>query len=362
MRVSKLKFDANSISGSGFVEAGRVIGQTSGAEGYINSSQSDKLIYHLVTAGPLGVGTGFQVGEQIRADNGTTATLLANTDANTGINGFTFPMSGLPSTLEDGGSVEFITGSGNGGLNNQTITGADQFTYVVSNISYRAPDGRGSVAVSRGQLGSVAAGHTGGSTYITAYPETGTTATLLASVAPSDTTIFVSSTTGFAAGGYAKVADELMKIVTVVSSTSLEVSRSADGSGAAGSYSNGAATVAIGASTSVSSELFRDRTNTDSELRVTDTSGFNANQFLKIDSEFMDVTSVTADTLGTSIVVFAEEKAAKAYDGQQVKIRFLYSQGRFTGHDFLQVGTGGTSTTNWAWNSYSGPSTNTRSC
>lgn len=343
----QLKFDANSISGSGFVESGRVIGQTSGAEGYINSSQSDKLIYHLVTAGPLGVGTGFQVGEQIRADNGTTATLLANTDANTGINGFTFPMSGLPSTLEDGGSVEFITGSGNGGLNNQTITGADQFTYVVSNISYRAPDGRGSVAVSRGQLGSVAAGHTGGSTYITAYPETGTTATLLASVAPSDTTIFVSSTTGFAAGGYAKVADELMKIVTVVSSTSLEVSRSADGSGSAGSYSNGAATVAIGASTSVSSELFRDRTNSDSELRVTDTSGFNANQFLKIDSEFMDVTSVTADTLGTSIVVFAEEKSAKAYDGQQVKIRFLYSQGRFTGHDFLQVGTGGTSTTNW---------------
>lgn len=343
----QVKFDGSSVSGPGFTEAGRFIGQNSGAEGYINSAQSDKLIYHLVTAGPLGVGTGFQVGEQITADNGTTATLLSNSDANTGINGFTFPMSGLPSTLEDGGSVEFVTGSGNGGLNNQTITGADQFTYVVSNISYRAPDGRGDVAVTRGQLGSVAAGHTGGSTYITAYPETGTTATLLAGVSPSDTTIFVSSTTGFTAGGYAKVADELMKIVTVVSSTSLEVTRSADGSGAAGSYSNGAATVAIGASTAVSSELFRDRTNTDSVLRVTDTSGFNANQFLKIDSEFMDVTSVTADTLGTSIVVFAEEKAAKAYDGQAVKIRFLYSQGRFTGHDFLQVGTGGTVTSNW---------------
>jgi len=344
----QVKMDPSTISGVGFNEGGRFIGQTSGAEGYINSSQADKLIYHLVTAGPLGVGTGFSVGETIRADNGTTAQLLLNTDCNTGINGFTFPMSGLPAGMEDGGSVEFITGSGNGGFNNQTITGADEFTYVVSNISYRAPDGRGSVAVNRGQLGSVAAGHTGGAVNgITIYPESGNTATLLSSVAPGDTTIFVSSTTGFASGGFVKVANELMKISTVVSSTQLDVTRSSDGSGSAGSYNNGAPAVSIGSSTVASAELFRDRTNSDSELRVTDSSVFADTQFLKIDSEFMDVTSVTADTLGTSIVVFAEEKSAKAYDGQSVKIRFLYSQGRFTGHDFLQVGTGGTTTTNW---------------
>ena len=343
----QLKMDPSTITGVGFVETGRVIGQTSGAEGYINSAQSDKLIYHLVTAGPLGVGTGFSVGETIRADNGTTASLVSNTDCNTGINGFTFPMSGLQATMEEGGSVEFITGSGNGGFNNQTITGSDQFTYVVSNISYRAADGRGSIAVNRGQLGSVAAGHTGGSTNIIAYAESGTTETLLSSVAPSDTTIFVSSTTGFSAGGFAKVADELMKITTVLSSTSLEVVRSSDGSGTAGSYSNGAATVSIGASTAVSSELFRDRVSGDSALVVTDTVPFSTTQFLKIDSEFLDVTGVTPDTLGTSLVVFAEEKAAKAYDGQAIKIRYLYSQGRFTGHDFLQVGTGGTTTSNW---------------
>jgi len=343
----QLKFDASSITGVGFAETGRVIGQTSGAEGYINSSQTDKLIYSLVTAGPLGVGTGFSVGETIRADNGTTATLVSNTDCNTGINGFTFPMTGLPAGMEEGGSVEFVTGSGNGGFNNQTVTGADEFTYVVSNISYRAPDGRGDIAVTRGQLGSVAAGHTGGSTNIYAYPATGTTETLLSSVGAGDTTIFVSSTTGFTAGGYAKVADELMKIVTVVSSTSLEVTRSSDGSGSAGSYSNGAATVAIGASALLNTELFRDRTSSDATLRVTDASAFNTNQIVKIDSEFLDVTGVTPDSLGVSLVVLAEEKSAKSYDGQSVKIRFLYSQGRFTGHDFLQVGTGGTSTTNW---------------
>ena len=344
----QVKFDPTTITGAGFNEGGRFIGQSSGAEGYINSSQTDKLIYQLVTAGPLGLGTGFSVGETIRADNGTTADLVPNTDCNTGINGFTFPMSGLPAGMEDGGSVEFVTGSGNGGFNNQVITGADQFTYVVSNVSYRAPDGRGSIQVTRGQLGSVAAGHTGGAINgITAYPEAGVTETLLSNVGAGDTTIFVSSTTGFTQGGYAKVADELMKIVTVVSSTSLEVERSADGSGSAGSYNNGAATVAIGASTTLAAELFKDAINSDTEIRVDDASVFATNQFLKIDSEFMDVTAVNTDTLGTSIIVLAEEKSARAFDGQSVKIRFLYSQGRFTGHDFLQVGTGGTTTTNW---------------
>ena len=67
------------------------------------------------------------------------------------------------------------------------------------------------------------------------------------------------------------------------------------------------------------SELFRDRTN-DSVLRVTDTSGFNANQFLKIDSEFMDVTSVTADTLGISIVVFAKKNQQKHMMVRQLRL------------------------------------------
>ena len=343
----QLKFAASSVTGTGFVEGSRIIGSTSGAQGYINSSQSEKLIYSLVSAGPLGVGTGFAMGETITASNGTTATLLSNTDANTGINGFTFPMSGLPSTLEEGGSVEFITGSGNGGINNQTVTGADQFTYVVSNVSYNAPDGRGDLAVTRGALGSVAAGHTGGTTFITSYPETGTTETLLTAAAPSDTTIFVSSSSGFVQNGFAKVGDELMQVTNILSSTSLEVTRAAQGSGSAGSYNSGAPVVSIGQSVAVSSELFKDTVSGDTTLRVKPTTGFTTSMYIKIDSEFIDVNTVTADSLGQSIVVLAEEKAAKAYDGQAVKIRFLYSQGRFTGHDFLQVGTGGTSTTNW---------------
>ena len=343
----QLSFAAATITGAGFVEGDRVIGNTSGAQGYINSSQAEKLIYSLVSAGPLGVGTGFAPAETITASNGTTATLLANTDANSGIKGFTFPMSGLPSTLEEGGSVEFITGSGNGGINNQTITGADQFTYVVSNVSYNAPDGRGDLSVTRGALSSVAAGHTGGSTTIAAYPESGTTETLLTAVSPSDTTIFLSATSGFVQNGFALVNNELMQIVNVLSSTSLEVSRSAQGSGSASSYNTGASVVAIGQSTAVSSEIFKDTISSDATILVKPTTGFTTSMYIKVDSEFIDVNTVSPDTLGKSIVVLAEEKAAVAYDGQSVKIRFLYSQGRFTGHDFLQVGTGGTVTTNW---------------
>ena len=75
--------------------------------------------------------------------------------------------------------------------------------------------------------------------------------------------------------------------------------------------------------------------------------GFTDSMFIKVDTEFIDVNTAIADTIGLKIVVFAEEKAAHAFDGQSMKIRYLYSQGRFTGHDFLQVGTGGTTTSNW---------------
>ena len=68
---------------------------------------------------------------------------------------------------------------------------------------------------------------------------------------------------------------------------------------------------------------------------------------MKIDDEFTKVTGVTTDTYGTTTVTLVEEKPAKAFDEQDIKIRYIFSQARLTGHDFLQVGTGGTYTTNW---------------
>jgi hypothetical protein len=47
------------------------------------------------------------------------------------------------------------------------------------------------------------------------------------------------------------------------------------------------------------------------------------------------------------IVVLAQEKPTGSASGTSVTIRYKYSQIRLTGHDFLSIGTGGTTTTNY---------------
>ena len=42
--------------------------------------------------------------------------------------------------------------------------------------------------------------------------------------------------------------------------------------------------------------------------------GFTDSMFIKVDTEFIDVNTAIADTIGLKIVVFAEEKAAHAFD------------------------------------------------
>jgi len=50
---------------------------------------------------------------------------------------------------------------------------------------------------------------------------------------------------------------------------------------------------------------------------------------------------------GRAIITFNSEKISEAVEGQTAAIRYLYSNIRLTGHDFLNVGTGGTATTNY---------------
>ena len=56
-----------------------------------------------------------------------------------------------------------------------------------------------------------------------------------------------------------------------------------------------------------------------------------------------------ATKLGTCTVTLATEKpkTSDTYYGQKFKIRYKYSQTRLTGHDFLSIGTGGRTTTNY---------------
>lgn len=350
----RVKYNNNTVTGSGFVTGERIVGSSSTAVGYINSVQTSntELYYSLITAGPIGVGTGFRIGETITGQtSGTTANLVSNTDANRGQAGFTLVLSGVNTTsFNPGGSIEFVTGSGNGGLNNQVITGADPFTFVIQNTSYVGPNGKGTVSVDRGQLTSAGAAHTGGTTRIVNYPvSTSNTATFTTGVGTGDVTIFVNTIGGFTNGGYALTStNELLKISGFPSANSMTVARAQDGAGIATSYLFGDSITAIGATSLISStEIWKDFTGVATAFRATSTTGFATNNYIKIDNEFMKITGKTTDGFGVMTVVLAEEKGANAFDGQNVKIRYLYSQARLSGHDFLQIGTGGTTTTNW---------------
>ena len=63
--------------------------------------------------------------------------------------------------------------------------------------------------------------------------------------------------------------------------------------------------------------------------------------------QIQSVSSVTANSIAYHVLVFSTSRATPVADGVAVNVRKEYSQVRLTGHDFLNVGTGGTDTTNW---------------
>ena len=63
--------------------------------------------------------------------------------------------------------------------------------------------------------------------------------------------------------------------------------------------------------------------------------------------QIQTVSSVTANSVQYRVLVFSGSRATPIPDNTQLLVRKEYSQVRLTGHDFLNVGTGGTDTTNW---------------
>ena len=63
--------------------------------------------------------------------------------------------------------------------------------------------------------------------------------------------------------------------------------------------------------------------------------------------QIQSVSSVTANSVAYHVLVFSTSRATPVADGVTVNVRKEFSQVRLTGHDFLNVGTGGTDTTNW---------------
>ena len=66
--------------------------------------------------------------------------------------------------------------------------------------------------------------------------------------------------------------------------------------------------------------------------------------------QIQNVTNVTANSQSYQVLVFSTSRATPVASGVQVNVRKEFSQVRLTGHDFLNVGTGGTDTTNWPGN------------
>ena len=63
--------------------------------------------------------------------------------------------------------------------------------------------------------------------------------------------------------------------------------------------------------------------------------------------QIQSVSSVTANSIAYHVLVFSGSRATPIPDGTVVNVRKEFSLIRLTGHDFLQIGTGGTDTTNW---------------
>ena len=311
----------------------RVVGLTSGAVGEIISVQAgvSKILFRPFKGN-------FVQGETIDGQtSGVQGSLLSNADYLGGQNGFVLALTGRTSAPVPGGSVEFVTGAGG--------AGEEPFTFVIANSSYTAPTGRGNLTVTRGLLGSSAAIHQG-LELITRYQYGGASNLSSAVNNTTETTIYVNSISGFSIGAYCIVDDEMMAITSFPTATSLEVTRGQEGTNAA-THTSGTSVRAIEIKSVDQTDTLRDLTAASTVIRITDASGFNANDYIKINSEFMQITNAQTDTTGTALVVLAAEKPTRTFDGQLYKIRYGYSQVRLTGHDFLDLGTGNKLQTNW---------------
>ena len=333
-----LTTDSQGASSGVFQTSEIITGGTSGAIGELISDQSvtANKIYYIPRKGT------FAQGELITGQTSTaTATLVNNTDAVRGQLGFLLVAAGLTTGPDQGGSVSMV----DDGQNN------DAGSYVISNSSYTAPDGRGALSVSRAQLGSSATSHDGHSN-IAFFEAQGNTATLqtnIASGASSPFTMNVDAVTGMTINGFLVINNELFKVTSFPSATSVTAARAQEGT-SAGTHNSGASIKILNAKVASQDKTIEDVNSGATSIRVEKSNvGFGVGDVIKINNEFMHISGVATDTTGITILQFADEKTIGCTDGQSFKIRYRYSQVRLTAHDFLDVGTGNRSTTNWPY-------------
>jgi len=331
----RLELDPQQAKNGSFQTGERISGGTSGAVGELISDQTaSNYIYYFPVKGT------FVQNEVVTgATSNAFVTLLNNTDAVTGQKGFLLTLTGLGSAPDQGGSVEMV----DDGVNN------DPGSFVISNSSYTAPDGRGTLTTSRAKLGSSPVTHLG-TAEVDLYANQGQTAALQGTIlqsAGSPYTIAVNSVTGMVIGGYLVINDEMFQVASFPSSTSVEATRAVEGT-TAQAHAAGDTIEILAQKVTAQDEVIEDFGNSASDIRVGAANiGFSNTDYIKIDSEFFKITAVTPDTTGITILQMADEKTIAASNPQDMKIRYRYSQCRLTAHDFLDVGTGSKANTNW---------------
>ena len=72
--------------------------------------------------------------------------------------------------------------------------------------------------------------------------------------------------------------------------------------------------------------------------------------------QIQTVSSVTANSIAYHVLIFSTERLTPVPSGTTIYVRKEFSLVRLTGHDFLQVGTGDSTTTNWPNNPTQDPS------
>ena len=327
----ELNYQADTLSDV-FIVGERIEGFTSGAIAEVLSLQVGvaKILIR-----PL-KGT-FIANETITGeDSASTAVLDTAATYQGGQRGFTLIVRDLAAAPKPGGSIEFVTGPGG--------IGADIFTYVISNSSYKVPDGKGDLTVTRGSLGTSAVAHDGLSD-IVRYTVSGQT-TLTAAPNATIGEFQVTSISGMANGGYLIVDNEMVEITGFPGPTTVAVTRGVQTTTAA-PHNAGAVTTIITAYNPAQTENIGDLDNSQTSIRVFAEDNITSGDYIRIDNEFMLVSDSVEDPNGQVTLVLAEEKPNASYNGQLFRIRYLYSQVRLTGHDFLNIGTGTKTQTNF---------------
>ena len=326
---------AGAKSGTFNTNTERITGGTSGAIGELRSDQSTTAnhMYYFPIKGT------FQNGELVTGATSSATITLAAANAVTGQKGFTLLAEGLTEAPTPGASIELVDNGSND----------DPGSYVISKSSFAAADGRGNLTVTRAQLGSTSAAHDGVSdvAYWDAHASTATLQNSITAGASSPFNLDVNAVTNMVANGFLLLGNELFKITAFVDADTVTVQRAQEGTTAA-AHSSGDTITVLGTKSATQDETIEDTTSGQNYVRVKAANvSFGVDDYIKIDNEFMKITAVTPDTTGTVVLSLSDEKAIAAGDGQDFKIRYGYSQVRLTAHDFLDVGTGNRTTTNW---------------